>query len=457
MAVKRYNGTSWDTVAGLGAQGAAAQSSSITTWVKTAAGGETSLTGSSDSSTTLAYTPGQEQFFINGVLQVRGSDYTATNGTSITGITALVAGDIATVTTVNAFSVANTYTIAQADDKFVQQENNFFAGKNKIINGDFAINQRNFTSNTVGSSFNFDRWKQIQSGGTFTVTPQTFTPGAAPVAGYEGKTFLQGITASQSAVGDFAIFSQTIENVRNFANQTITISFWAKAATGTPKIGIEVGQNFGSGGSAAVNTAGGAVTISTSFARYSVTMSVPSISSKTVSSANDTFLELFMWVSAGSTFASRASSIGIQNNTFQIWGVQVEAGSVATAFQTATGTIQGELAACQRYYYRVTADRAYSVLAKGFASSTTVARMATPFPVTMRVQPTAVEWSTLSLQDYTSSWPITDLGMGVDTSYGSKFMATGSAVVTSGLTAFRPYDLIATNSTSAYIGWSAEI
>ena len=57
MAVKRYNGTSWDTVAGLGAQGAAAQSSSITTWVKTATGGETSLTGSSDSSTTLAYTP----------------------------------------------------------------------------------------------------------------------------------------------------------------------------------------------------------------------------------------------------------------------------------------------------------------------------------------------------------------------------------------------------------------
>jgi hypothetical protein len=112
MAVKRYNGTSWDTVAGLGAQGAAATSSSITTWVKTAAGGETSLTGSSDSSTTLAYTAGQEQLFINGVLQVRGSDYTATNGTSITGLTALVAGDIATVTTVNAFSVTGAVPLS---------------------------------------------------------------------------------------------------------------------------------------------------------------------------------------------------------------------------------------------------------------------------------------------------------------------------------------------------------
>jgi hypothetical protein len=112
MAVKRYNGTSWDTVAGLGTQGAAATSSSITTWVKTATGGETSLTGSSDSSTTLAYTAGQEQLFINGVLQVRGSDYTATNGTSITGITALVAGDIATVTTVNAFSVTGAVPLS---------------------------------------------------------------------------------------------------------------------------------------------------------------------------------------------------------------------------------------------------------------------------------------------------------------------------------------------------------
>lgn len=109
MAVKRYDGTAWQVVAGKGDSGV---SSSITTWVKTATGGETSLTGSSDSSTTLAYTPGQEQFFINGVLQVRGSDYTATNGTSITGITALVAGDIATVTTVNAFSVTGAVPLS---------------------------------------------------------------------------------------------------------------------------------------------------------------------------------------------------------------------------------------------------------------------------------------------------------------------------------------------------------
>ena len=119
MAVKRYDGSAWQTVAGLGAQGAAATSSSIATWVKTASGGETSLSGNDDNSQALSYTVGQELVFINGTLLKRGSDYTATNGTSITGLTALAANDVATVWTVNAFSVtgaiANTIVDAKGD------------------------------------------------------------------------------------------------------------------------------------------------------------------------------------------------------------------------------------------------------------------------------------------------------------------------------------------------------
>jgi hypothetical protein len=107
MAVKRYNGSSWDVVAGLGAQGPVGTSSSIATWVKTASGGETSLSGNDDSNQSLSYAVGQELVFINGALQKRGADYTATTGTSITGLNALAAGDVVTVWTVNAFSVTN--------------------------------------------------------------------------------------------------------------------------------------------------------------------------------------------------------------------------------------------------------------------------------------------------------------------------------------------------------------
>jgi hypothetical protein len=117
MAVKRYDGSAWQTVAGLGAQGAAATSSSIATWVKTASGGETSVSGNDDNSQPLSYTVGQELVFINGVLQKRDADYTATTGNSITGLTALTSGDIVSVWTVNAFSVTNAISNTIMDAK----------------------------------------------------------------------------------------------------------------------------------------------------------------------------------------------------------------------------------------------------------------------------------------------------------------------------------------------------
>lgn len=129
MPVKVYDGTDWVTVAGdgaAGAPGAPGTSSSINTWVKTASGGETSVSGTGDTGYgTLAYTVGQELVYLNGVLLDRGDDYTATNGTSIAGLTALTAGDVVTVWTVNSFSVANTYTIAQADAAFTPVAQNY--------------------------------------------------------------------------------------------------------------------------------------------------------------------------------------------------------------------------------------------------------------------------------------------------------------------------------------------
>jgi hypothetical protein len=114
MAVKRYDGSQWVTVAGKGDQGT---SSSIATWVKTASGGETSVSGNDDNSQPLSYTVGQELVFINGALQKRGSDYTATTGNSITGLTALAANDVVTVWTVNAFSVTGAIANSLVDAK----------------------------------------------------------------------------------------------------------------------------------------------------------------------------------------------------------------------------------------------------------------------------------------------------------------------------------------------------
>jgi len=332
----------------------------------------------------------------------------------------------------------------------------YAAGKNAVINGDLYINQRNFTSNTTNGTFNFDRFSQLNSGGTVTVTPQTFTPGAAPVVGYEGKNFVRMVTASQSAAGDFAIMRYQIEDTRTFANQLVTFSFWAKAASGTPKITVEADQNYGVGGAGGASlTTMGTVTLSTSWTRYTVSGTLPSLSGKTIGTGS--YINIYYWVSAGTTFASRTNSMGIQNNTFDMWGFQIEEGSTATAFQTATGTIQGELAACQRYYYRQTAQQVYSVITTTQNISTTQTIAAYTMPVTMRVAPTAVEFSTLALQEYSTGGLSAVTVLTLEGNVGGLNTQSLLFTVSSGLTTNRVTRVLCNNSLSAYLGLSAEL
>ena len=275
------------------------------------------------------------------------------------------------------------------------------AGKNKIINGDFGINQRAFSSVT-STQYTFDRLYYVVAGGTGTATAsaQTFTPGTAPVAGYESTNYLRIVTTGQTATSTITNAQHYIEDVRTFAGQTATFSFWAKANSGTPAISVELTQNYGSGGSPSsqINIVGGNVTLSTSWARYSVTVAVPSISGKTLgTTANTSYLGLRLWVSAGTDFNARLGSLGIQTNTFEIWGLQAEYGSKATPFQTASGgSIQEELAMCQRYYYRASSTGGYKVLGNGFAGSVNDLRIFTQLPVTMRTIPTLLETSAMN-------------------------------------------------------------
>jgi hypothetical protein len=266
--------------------------------------------------------------------------------------------------------------------------NTFYAGKNKIMNGDFSINQRAFTSTTTNEAYGFDRWKMGSVNGTTTYSTQTFTPGTAPVSGYEGTNFARLVTTGQD-VNSLGLLYQFIENARTFAGQTVTVSFWAKAGSGTPQIATNFLRNYGSGGSPTsqeyTNT-GVKTTISTSWARYSVTIAVPSVAGKTFgTTANTSSLALYLFVSDSLTPGS--NSLGAQNNTFDIWGVQVEAGSTATDFQTASGSIAGELALCQRYFANVVPSTAdYGTVISMFqAASSSTAKGGIRFPVPMRI------------------------------------------------------------------------
>jgi hypothetical protein len=131
----------------------------------------------------------------------------------------------------------------------------------------------------------------------------------------------------------------------------------------------------------------------------------------------------------------------------------MEASNTATAFQTATGTIQGELAACQRYYVRFD-GASYAVSGYGTFTSATNAVIMTPLPTTMRVTPTAVDYSSVSVFEYSAAF--TPSAITIDTSYANPKVVAVNATV-SGATAGRTGFFRTSGSTAYYIGYTAEL
>jgi hypothetical protein len=250
----------------------------------------------------------------------------------------------------------------------------FVAGKNKIINGDFGIWQRGTSfSNPADSTFSADRWISFYNGtgATRTISQQTFTSGTAPVAGYEGQYFYRYAISAAGTGNTYNIFDQRIEDVRTFAGQTITVSFYAKADAART-VSVNPYQFFGTGGSSEITITAQNASLTTSWQRFSFTFAIPSIAGKTVGT--------------GSYLVLRFSQPSGVTMTLDYWGVQAEAGSTSTNFTTATGTIQGELAACQRYYWRPISG-IYQYIATGQNYATTNSIAILQFPVTMRTSP----------------------------------------------------------------------
>ncbi len=257
--------------------------------------------------------------------------------------------------------------------------------RNVLINGDFRINQRAFSSTTTNGAYGFDRWRIDASGGTTTYSAQTFTLGNA-ISGQEPTNYARVVTTGQSNTnGTYSLFRQPIEDVRTFAGQTVTVSFWAKASSGTPKVSIELEQNFGSGGSAGVTQYAGQVTLSTSWQKFTLTTIVPSISGKTIGT-NSHLLFTFI-LSGGPDWNTRSSSIGIQSNTFDFWGVQLEQNYQATPFEQRPFAVEDFL--CKRYYQRLTFPGS-NWFAIGMVYPTNNAYATIPLSVTLRSAPTSI-------------------------------------------------------------------
>jgi hypothetical protein len=319
------------------------------------------------------------------------------------------------------------------------------AGKNRFINGDFSIWQRgtSFTNPAnFASGYTADRFFTANdaSGATRVISRQTFSNATSglPVGLNNGSPqyFFRYDQQVVGTGGSYNLMEQRIEGIP-FPNQIVTLSFWAKASSALvlPQIDREITYN-GSNSSAQIAAN---VSIGTSWARYSFAFTMPAI---TGTGAAGDYFGPRIWFPSNSTF------------TFDVWGWQLEAGSVATPFTTASGTIGGELALCQRYYYRQTSVSAYGWMAYGGCQNTVNGQVGLVLPVQMRVVPTALEYANVRITDSSYAGTLTTLALNVGESTPN---VADLYVTASGITGGRPLYLGANNNAAAYVAVTAEL
>jgi hypothetical protein len=188
-----------------------------------ASGGETTISGADANGAVLAYTAGLEQVVLNGAVLVRGHDYTATTGTTITGLSpALVASDVLEVFSFIAFSVANTYTQSQVDGLLAD-----YAGLRLIV-------PTSATNGTVGATgaVTFSGVSSVSLNGVFSSTYDNYriimdvVPSSNSAVNLRMRmrqsSDLTDSTYNNTGVGNSTSASDTLGYTRSGTNQ----SYW---------------------------------------------------------------------------------------------------------------------------------------------------------------------------------------------------------------------------------------
>jgi hypothetical protein len=351
--------------------------------------------------------------------------------------------------------------------------NPYTAGKNKIYNAAMAVAQRGTSITGITSNtYTLDQWCLTpDTMGTYTVTQDTTVPDAAGT-GYSLKVACTTADAAPAANDRVRIIVRFEgDRVQDFCfgsadAKPITLSFWVRSSkTGTYIIEM-------SGGSRLISQA---YTITTANTWQKVVITVPGQTAAKLATGVTSGFELYFWLGAGTTFTSGTlntswmastpagnRAVGQVNfadsntATFFLTAVQLEIGSTATPLQTATGTLPGELAACQRYYFRNSATSVNSFFGYGISTSTTAVAFALSSQVTMRAAPTSVDYSTIEIHlPGVADYAFTTLTL--DSTFCTNNTAYFNVTGASGLTTSRTYELRANNSSSAYVGFSAEL
>jgi len=263
------------------------------------------------------------------------------------------------------------------------------AGRNCLINGDFRLWQRGavFPAST-GPRYIADRWLANAIGTKVAVTRED-----VPAGGGQGGRLLAGSrhllrldVQSVAGAGNMALVQQRIEDVRSLAGRTVTISFKARSSVDDFRIGVELQQSYGTGGSTARDSIGASVVLDTLWRWHQVTVDVPGLAGKTL--GPDSYLQLSFWLDAGTDFGARAFAAGQKSGSVQLVEVQIEEGDTATDFDRRPEAL--ELLLCQRYYETVDVNRILGITYTANGDT----RACIPFKVRKRVAPRVTSPST---------------------------------------------------------------
>ncbi len=339
--------------------------------------------------------------------------------------------------------------------------------RNRIINGDMRIDQRNagaaFTQ-TTSNQYTLDRYYIVGSV-TSKFTVQQNAGSVTPPTGFTKYLGVTSSAATTPGTNDFYFVSQPIEG-QNIADlgwgtasaQAISVSFWVRSSlTGT--FNIAIGNDGYGRGYAATYTIAAANTW-----EYK-TISIPGDTTGTWLTTNGVGIRVLFNLGSGSGQTQAAANswgtwsgpgapgvtnvIGTNGATFFVTGVQLEKGSVATPFEYRPyGT---ELALCQRYYIKFSdSGSGFTPFASGVMDGTSQASVVMTLPVEMRATPT---FTYSSLQISSSS----ALSISSVVVIRNSQKSVGVVFLTSAGTQGHGAILRAANSTSGYLDLSSEL
>jgi len=348
------------------------------------------------------------QAVVNNVVQVPNDAYTI-SGTTITFTSAPSAGTQNVYvrylsTTTQAITPSQNTVSWSTLDSNVQGDLGI-SFKNKIINGNMVIDQRNAgaaSANTINGYF-LDRWQVNQSPTTKLIAQQN-AGSVTPPAGFNNYLGVTSQSAYSIGSTDNFNIAQFIEGF-NFADlnwgtanaKTVTLSFWVRSSL--------------------TGTFGGALLNSDLNRAYPFSYTISSANTweqKSVTIAGDTSgtwvgatngvgARLYFGLGVGSTYSGTAgawagslllsvtgatSVVGTNGATWYLTGVQLEVGTQATTFTTAGGSYGAELVLCQRYCYQALGRDVGSTASDwggcGLSASSTFQVTPILIPVTMR-------------------------------------------------------------------------